>query len=294
MKRLLSLAAIAALGLSGCSNDEVIETVTPTRGEPIAFEAYVPTVPSTRAAVEADATSLQATGFTVAAVSNVTGSAYGFTDFFSYQTSAFAGTTTHYWPFNSSETLTFYAYYNATSTQTPITNGSVTVATVDGNTDLMAASSGALSAQTAAVSLAFDHILTEVLVKVQIAAGITGATVSSITLDGPNGGSYDITNGRWTTSGTGTYTLLSTATALTNTMTSVGENLMVIPAIYTLTFVYTDTTSHTLTSTIDLSNAATYAGKRVTLNLAVGELAIAVNPTVGAWANAADLTPSLN
>lgn len=110
MKKILFFAAIAAISLASCSNDETIAVNNSSGGE-ISFRPLMNNV--TRAA-DINATTLESTGFYVSAIKH-SGSTTYFTDvaYTAYEdvsgTKTWTSSDKQYWPSDDSE-LDFYAY----------------------------------------------------------------------------------------------------------------------------------------------------------------------------------------
>lgn len=119
MKKFFFFAAIAAIGLASCSNDETIASQATSESNAISFR---PVVNGVTRATDINATTLQSSGFTVFATE--TGKPYSgegsgpyFPEtLFTYSAGTYTSATKYYWP--STGTLDFYAYaYNGADGQ---------------------------------------------------------------------------------------------------------------------------------------------------------------------------------
>ena len=114
MKKFFFFAAIAAIGLASCSNDETIASQATSESNAISFR---PLVNNVTRATDITATTLQGSGFTVFATEGTDFSKIYFNETsFTYDGGTYTSATKYYWP--SSGTLDFYAYaYNGADGQ---------------------------------------------------------------------------------------------------------------------------------------------------------------------------------
>ena len=189
MKKFFFFAAIAAIGLASCSNDETV-AVNENAGNEISFRALTNNV--TRAA-DIDAGSgtygLQMLGFTVFANVGSTATNYFPETTFTYGDGTYTSSTKYYWP--SSGSLDFFAYQysewgNNTVTHTAQTKAfTVTPSSTAANqTDLVIActTGKTKAANGAGVSLNFRHAESKVTIKLKNSSTTTTITVGDVVL----------------------------------------------------------------------------------------------------------------
>lgn len=320
MKKIL-LAAVAALAIVGCTQNEEIENVG-NKAE-INFGTIVSK--TTRAAVtDLDVLKQAGVGFTVYAYN--TGSkkmveATTASDLVSFMSNVKVTYDAqwklvggpYYWPFNAN--VQFFAYANP-STDALVYNAPVdsqvyptityTVAGVGDQTDFVVAKATDETKTDASVQLAFTHALTQVNFSVKGADEYT-YKVTSITLKGvANKGTYNFgaVNNEWgDVSGTANYLYsLKSVPSVTGTEAiSIGATdaaLMLMPqamptdagkvAIEIVYQVYDGETAITdvVTSSIDLKGTTGWAaGKKIryTLELANKGATVSFDASVGPW-----------
>lgn len=215
MKKIL-LMATAALAIAGCSQNEEFEN--PARNVEISFSPVVKN--STRAAILDDDV-LKVKGFKAYAYNvgtDGTGAlskpVLGAGVEVKYETDAWKYTGTYYWP--SDTQVKFFAYAPASSTAaiysiaTPDTDTAPTISYTVPSTsadqeDLVAAVTAPLAYADGGVTLAFDHLLTQVNFSAKGQDALT-YTLTSLEITGVAGtGTYNWT--QWTVNGTaGKYT----------------------------------------------------------------------------------------
>lgn len=320
MKKSL-LAAVAALAIVGCTQNEEIENAG-NKAE-ISFGTMVSK--TTRAAVtDLDVLKQANVGFTVYAYN--TGSktmsvaaASDLVPFMSnvkvtYDTQWNLSGGPYYWPLNAN--IQFFAYanpgvgtlaYKAPADSQVYPAVTYTVADVNGQTDFVVAKATDKTKTDDSVVLGFAHALTQVNFSVKGADKYT-YKLTSITLKGvANEGTYNWgaeANSEWgDVSGTATYvyTLKSTPSVTGTKAISIGATdaaLMLMPqampaeadkvTIEVVYKVYDGETAitDTVTSSIDLKGTTDWAaGKKIryTLELANKGAAVSFAPEVGEW-----------
>lgn len=190
MKKFFFFAAIAAIGLASCSNDETIASQATSESNTISFRPLVNGV--TRAA-DIDAGSgtngLQTLGFTVFA-EVTSGSNYFPETAFTYSAGTYTSATKYYWP--SSGTLDFFAYQYSQSANNTVTHTALTKAfavtpssTAANQTDLViACTTGKDKATygTSGVTLNFRHAESKVTIKLKNSSTTTTITAGDVVL----------------------------------------------------------------------------------------------------------------
>lgn len=214
MKKILFFAAIAAISLASCSNDETIASQATSESNTISFRPLMNNV--TRAA-DIDAGSgtygLQTLGFTVFANVGSSETNYFPETAFTYSSGAYTSSTKYYWP--SEGTLDFFAYQYSESGNNTVSHTALTKAftvtpsaTAANQTDLVVAciKGQTKAANGAGVTLNFRHAESKVTIKLKNTSTTTTITVGDVVL----GNVYT----------TGTYTFTgSTDNAATPTTT---------------------------------------------------------------------------
>lgn len=233
MKKYFFLAAIAAIGLASCSNDETV-AVNNSSGE-ISFRPLMTGV--TRAS-DVTETTLQGSGFTVTAVNH--GSApetqYFYGVSFVWNDPAYTSATKYYWPETGS--LDFYAYAPAGNSQVSYPTSpnykefTVTPSsTVSEQVDLVYANTNEKTKATSAsgVVLNFRHTESKIAIKVKNTSAdlkfdVTGWKVGYLSGSGTftySGSNTDTKNSAQLTSGMwGSLATASADTKYQNTFSS--------------------------------------------------------------------------
>ena len=225
MKKFFFFAAIAAIGLASCSNDETIASQATSESNAISFRPLMNNV--TRAA-DVTETTLHSSGFVVTAVNH--GSApetqYFYGVSFTWSDPAYTSATKYYWP--ESGSLDFYAYAPSGNSQiTYPTSPDYKAFTVTPSTtvpeqvDLVYANTNEKTKATSAtgVVLNFRHTGSKIAIKVKNTSAdlkfdVTGWKVGFLSASGTftySGTNTDTKNSAQLTSGM--WGSLATATA---------------------------------------------------------------------------------
>lgn len=207
------LAAMAAVTLGSCSNEEIGErSLLPDENgrTPIAITTYLPQTTRGYNAQEASISSLSNSGggFTIHAVNTTDHSTVinGWTYVASGDGSSSPANTSlmAYWPDDNSE-VTFYAYYpsdgntSAVTTTFDGTAGTLAI-TTDGTKDVMAAyASASKDDNNGSVSLQFRHLMAQTVINVlanatNMPAGTTH-TLTGLTLSAPGAATLTFSSG---------------------------------------------------------------------------------------------------
>lgn len=329
MKKNLLYVALATVAFASCSDDVVVDEVASAAKSPIAFNMYA--AGNTRAVTETLTETLVSNGFKVTAVRKDATDASSGTVYFKDQTYVYTsassnydhvGTNTvYYWP-NTSEYMDFFAIYPTTQSFTLATsNLDATVAYTaygddDFNEDVVTAKKAGEScsghiATVADVPLTFGHIKNQVAFSfcTNTSDENLTATVKKVTVTYPNAGTYTYSTGAWTSLSYETttpkeYYANTTGTAVdrkvttgTQTYTTIGDALALIPAAAALTvkveYTVTQTVNSTLVTLSDFTGTAaksftiepTTIGKKYRYNvtLPTGLQPITFTATVTGW-----------
>ena len=281
MKKFFFFAAIAAIGLASCSNDETIASQATSESNAISFRPLVNGV--TRAAdIDAGGGTygLQTLGFTVFA-EVTSGSNYFPETAFTYSAGTYTSTTKYYWP--SSGTLDFFAYQYSQSAKNTVTHTALTKAfavtpssTAANQTDLViACTTGKDKATygTSGVTLNFRHAESKVTIKLKNSSTTTTITAGDVVLgnvyttgtytftgstdnaagspssvantDGNNNSTY-LKYGDWSGQGTsGSYTQAAATTSYTSATaaTALTNSMILIPQTLTNANAYASSAS---------------------------------------------------
>ena len=230
MKKFLFFAAIAAISLASCSNDETIAVNNSSGGE-ISFRPLMNNV--TRAADITEA-SLQSNGFTVTAINHGSSPETKYFDAvaFTWNDPAYTSATKYYWP--ESGSLDFYAYAPSTSSQYSKTDYKTFVVTpsttVAEQVDLVYANTNEKSKATSAsgVALNFRHTESKIAIKVKNTSAdlkfeVTGWKVGYLSASGTftySASNTDTKNSAQLASGWGSLATASASTTYANTFSS--------------------------------------------------------------------------
>lgn len=234
MKKFLFFAAIAAISLASCSNDETIASQATSESNTISFRPLVNGV--TRAA-DITETTLQSSGFTVTAVNNGSNpeTQYFYGVSFTWNDAAYTSATKYYWPETGS--LDFYAYAPAGNSQVTYPTSpnyktfTVTPSTtVSEQVDLVYANTNNKSKATSAsgVALNFRHTESKIAIKVKNTSAdlkfeVTGWKVGYLSASGTftySASNTDTKNSSQLTSGWGSLATASASTTYSNTFSS--------------------------------------------------------------------------
>lgn len=327
MKKVLFVAASAALVMSSCSN-EISESFKTSFDErtPLTVSTYTPGL--TRVAAGSDAVvvndaALQAGGFWLAATAAGEEEDLISASLFTYSAGAWSSSLDEiYWPLDPTTVVSFYGFYNNSSEIAPEGLNTGTVAlSPDGETDLMAvykATSLAGNNGSSNVSLAFDHILAQVTFNVTPAISGYQYVIGDISVEAPYGLNYSLSEKAFMAptdavpeSPTHTYAVNSGETSeqyLTSgdtitTTSKVGRTLMVTPGSCTLSITYQINVMDGNGGVAQLNQyktaSATFtavAGKSNVLNISLSpdNVPLSVSASVNGWdATANNITPTL-
>ncbi|MBQ0057621.1 MAG: fimbrillin family protein [Bacteroidales bacterium] len=199
MKKILFVAATAALVLSSCSN-EISESFQTKKSDRTALEvkAYMPGM--TRAAVVADFETLTANGFRLVATSE-NEQFDPINELYAYDegNKSWTANGTFYWPIDPTAVVSFVGVYDPTGTYEGGETIDVTTTSNDdeecANDYLVAKKDLSLATSNGgAVTLQFKHILAEVQVEVMGNSDITGYAyqVAPVVIKAAATGTYDI------------------------------------------------------------------------------------------------------
>lgn len=319
MKKIL-FAAMAALAITSCSQNEEIEA--PAKKAEIKFQSIVKTAPRVASMATDNFTDFHIYGYNIGnnamtTTTNIStplisnGSAYHRDD----NTKPWEGDI-YYWPATATDKVCFFAYSPTTSdiTYTAATGYPTlgyTIKAVANQVDLVAAKQENLLKNSNAVTLDFNHILTQINFSAKLEAKFT-YTISKIEITGvAETGTYDYGTGEWSgQTGTQSYIYAGHYETAGYTPTAVGTGdevsfstnpldnaLMLLPQTFSadsnakisITYnVKASTGQETFNGTkeVELKNTTAWGeGKniRYTLTLPTGAEAITLTPQVGQW-----------
>lgn len=241
MRKILFVAVIAAIGMTSCSKNEVLENKTPQNAI-----SFVSTVGKVKAS-ETDMTTIQSG---VNLYGYYTTGAFGAEapekyfsnpDLLQYTSGAWATTGTYYWPVGGK--ISVFAAYPTTLTVTePATAGNYpsfaysVKADIATQEDVVVANAVDLvkgNPTVTAVNLQFKHILSQVNFYVALANESYRVKVESLKIQGAKDAAtftFDGTTGTWgTPSGNAEYTFAAAATELIAAATKIGASAMLMP-----------------------------------------------------------------
>lgn len=284
----LLLAASVVLALASC-NKSVTADIPAYGSDEIVFGTDLVLV-ETKAFSESTNDNLQAGGFNVAAVIDADHSAM-FNKAVAYANGVYSVPGEHhYWP--KTGTMSFYGVYPKTQAVS-VDSGVATLSyTQNADTDLIAAKAAAVSKTDGEVVMAFDHILSQLSIKVQGEETTVDYKLFSLTLTAPDGGTYAYADGSWTPSATtADYPVYSNESGMavsTSAMTAVGSAMSFVPGDVKLRArwtCYNKGTSIIVNEkdvTIDVTLAA---GKSTALSLTLpfNGTGLTFSSTVGSW-----------
>lgn len=264
MKKFFFFAAIAAIGLASCSNDETIASQATSESNAISFRPVVNNV--TRAA-DINATTLESTGFYVSARKHSDASEY-FTDapYTVFNTPSGVKTWTcenkYYWPADDSE-LDFYAY-------APEATGQITAHSAYNSFEVTPAASASTqvdlifanenqkkkSTDNSGVPLAFHHAESKVVIMLKNSNTSLKFTVHDVvignvknkgqfTYTGVTSGLLKYSDWAWAgaTNTTYTQTVVDGSAYSTASPVQVGVDMILVPQTLTNATTYASATS---------------------------------------------------
>lgn len=183
MKKFLFFAAIAAISLASCSNDETI-AVNNSSGNEIAFRPLMNNV--TRAFAEVTTSTMASSGFYAVAYNTSDNSQYFDPELFNViSSSEYRASTPHYWP--TTGNLDFIGYYpNVDAQFTHPTWNTFTLSPADDvsthNDYVVAATiNQAKASSTSGVPMHFKHLGSQIILKVYNSKGNTGNIKATVT-----------------------------------------------------------------------------------------------------------------
>lgn len=227
MKKIFLFAALTAVVMSSCSNDDdVIQSSNSNAGLDAQKIAFVTdNAPVTRAGDVTSLTSFKVTGVTS------TGTTYFSNETFNYANSMFSSSTPYYWPVSG--TMDFYASNSGTISYASGA-ASLTFTANEATTDIVAATNKGAS-QAATVPLTFKHIMSRISVKLKPANASDGYDyqISKVILWAYGAGKYTFGNttgsvGTW--SDTKTYKTYSYTTGLPATTGKSNSGKVITPS----------------------------------------------------------------
>lgn len=245
----------------------------------------------TKAFYEVTDEDIEINGFNIAAIVD-NGNGVMFNKAVTYNKDSYTVPGEHYyWPVSG--TMSFYGVYPKTQA-IGISSGVATLSyTQNSDTDLIAAKATGVSKTSSAVALNFDHILSQVSIKVQGKETTVDYKVFSVTLTAPDGGTYAYSNGTWTPSSTtADYSVYSNGSGIpvvTDAMTALGSPMSFVPGKAKLNVVwkcYNKTGTKDLVCAKDVTVDVTLTkGKNTTFNLTLSFSAsgLTFNSSVGEW-----------
>lgn len=286
-KPILALT-VGAVALTSCNKTSVPDVLSFLPGE-IFFAEEGITV-DTKAFAEATTESLQTNGFNVAAVIDADNSVI-FNKAVAYSGSAYSVPGEHYY-YPKEGTMSFYAVYPKTQAIN-VASGVATLSYAqNADTDLVAAKKTDVAGSSDAVSLAFEHLLSQVSIKMQGKKTTVDYKLKSVKITAADGGTYAFADGAWTPSETTAdvsfYNNAEGMAVSTSAMSAIGSPASIMPGNVKLNVVwecYNHDSENLLCSkdvTVDVSLPQ---GKHTTLNLTLpfdsSELTFDIS--VGAW-----------
>lgn len=241
MRKILFVAAMAAIAMTSCSKNEVLENNTPQNAI-----SFVSTVGKVKAG-ETDMTTIQSGvnlyGYYTAGAFGAEAPQKYFSnpDLLKYTAGAWATTGTYYWPVSGK--LSVFAAYPATLTVTePAAAGDYpsfaysVKADIAAQEDVVVANAVDQVKATptvAAVKLQFKHILSQVNFYVALADESYRVKVESLKIQGAKDAAtftFDGAAGAWgTPSGSAVYTFAAAATDFIAAATKIGDAAMLMP-----------------------------------------------------------------
>lgn len=307
MKKIL-FVALAAATMMSCTENEVIENA----GNKKVVEFGTAVSSTTRAAITDDA-ALQESGFTVYAYNtgaDVAGTGLLNKVFMdnlavSYSAPNWSFTGTYYWPL--SDNIQFFAYAkDAGATYAAVATDSYPTITYKINDDpklqkdFVVAEAVNQTSSANAVTLKFNHVLTQVNFSVKGDDENLTYKISSLKIEGvANTGTYSYGTDKWTATGTaGTYPIATDASVTGTTAVKFDEGngaLMLMPQTLTaaakinITYsVYNgaDAVGAETTASVTLSNTTAWEpGKKIryTLTLANNAAKVSFKSEIGEW-----------
>lgn len=223
----LILSLLSAVMICGCTKN------LPSDSE-IAFSSELPGAVETKAFTETVLSSLQSSGFKVAAVVDAN-NAVKFNEAVNYSGGTWKPSSTHYYP--ATGTMSFYAAYPASQAIT-VTGGAASLRySQNPDMDLMVAKTMGVAKSKDAVPMGFVHILSQFNVKCKGLDTAVDYVLTGIRVAAPNGATYSYADGTWSDKGTDTeYTYFSGTQAVpTASATAVGSAMSFIPGPVTIT-----------------------------------------------------------
>lgn len=249
-------------------------------------------VVDTKAFIETTDDILQTNGFNVAAIIDDSKSVM-FNKAVTYDNGVYSVSgEKYYWP--ETGTMSFYCVYPNTQAVT-VTSGAATLAySHNTDTDLIVAKKIAVSGSSGAVSLAFEHLLSQVNIKAKGKETTVDYKVFSVKITDANGGTYTYADGTWTPSSTTqAYTVYNNASGMavsTSSMTAVGSAMSFVPGNAELNVVWkcynkgSSTVLYEKDVTVDITLPQ---GMNSTLNLTLpfNSSGLTFDTTIGSWVN---------
>lgn len=279
--------AVALLALASCNKMPVSGMRSFFPGEICFFDERF-TV-DTKAFTEATNAALRTDGFNVAAIID-NGNSIMFNKTMAYNDGVYNVPGEHYY-FPKEGTMSFYAVY-PTSQNITVTDGAATLSyTQNADIDLVAAKKTAMPASSEPVTLAFDHLLSQVSVKAKGEVAYVDYKVRSVKLIGANGGTYAFEDNKWTSNSSITDVTVyneESGIAVSSALTEVGSPVSVLPGKVKLNVVWE--CYNTGTSTVLCSENVTVdftlrQGKHTTINLTLplDSAKLLFDTSLGAW-----------
>ncbi|MBP5715940.1 MAG: fimbrillin family protein, partial [Bacteroidales bacterium] len=218
MKQYFFLAAIAAVTLGSCTNEEIGErSILPNEDgrTPIAITTYLQQTTRGYNAQEATASALTGSGggFNLLAVTADATSPETIVDNWTFvvsntESGACSPANTSlmpYWPSDKDQKVNFYASYpaggaSASANCTPDSETGTLAITTDGTIDILAAyPSASIADNNGSISLQFRHVLAQTIISVKgnttgLPTG-TAYSLKSLSLSAPNQATYTFSSG---------------------------------------------------------------------------------------------------
>ncbi|MBQ8482916.1 MAG: fimbrillin family protein [Bacteroidales bacterium] len=192
MKKIF-ICMMAVAAMVSCNKNNITPEQAPAPAEKDLITFGVSDLGATKAVSESDVTTLESTGFNVAGI--ISDQITYFNELASKSGSEYVTAKKYYYP--TGKSMDFYACHPVSRTIT-VNNGVATLAYTQNNSeDLIVAKKENVTAQSGAVAMTFEHILSQLMFTATGTDPHVDYYLKSITVTAPNGGTYRYADNTW-------------------------------------------------------------------------------------------------